>query len=422
MLLLIEAITPIGSVKEFIAQVGRCVSRADKPCDPMGLLLAGANVIVDVASTAFVLAKAGAVAFKGFKPLYKAGIGIERTLEIAKKSGQFLGETASEVGLIFRELSQEAMSRGARSFEAVQSRVTEAIGRNIQKTSTCLQQCSGKLELVFRNLKKTFNDVKLGAARKIEEFLEALNQRFGLRCVLAQAAVIINSDTLMDLGSIAILSFGVFLPSDPDSSQPNGAMVRPQAATSTNKCPEEQLRVNMNSKTTPLTNEAKNRINSKYGGAITDDIYEDIPDADWNKGSRSTKPDQTSPHHIVAKKEKARTICIDSSGVDVCQGNRDILDRYGMNYNDGCNGSFLPYSKKSKLYSTFPSAQIHDRKDFHNLKYYSRLFEILTAAEDDWNDPNNFVPVADRKAKLCEELQVISYRLLTGQFYGNALR
>jgi hypothetical protein len=32
---------------------------------------------------------------------------------VAKKAGQFLGNTACEVGLIFRELAQEAMARDA---------------------------------------------------------------------------------------------------------------------------------------------------------------------------------------------------------------------------------------------------------------------------------------------------------------------
>jgi hypothetical protein len=420
---LIENLTPIASIKEFITQVGRCVSRADKPCDPMAVLLAGASVIVDTAATVFVVAKAGAIALKTFKPLYKVGVGIERTLQAASRAGVAIGETASEVALIFRELSQEAISRGATTLQATRDYIARVMGTGIQKVSGCVHSCGKSLELVFKNMKSTFNDVRLTIARKTESYINGLVDRFDLQCILKVASEIITPDTLMDLGGITILFFGVTPNTNQTPQQRIGA--RPRAATSTSKCPVDQLRVNMNPKTTPLTTGAKDRINNKYGGGVTDNIYEGIPDADFKDGVRSSKPEGTSPHHITPKKEFEAARCVNASGDNICQGSRDILDRYGMDYNDGCNGSFLPYKSTSKAYSTFPNAQIHNRTDFHDLKYYERLFDILTAAEDEWQDaskPATFVPVANRKAKLCEELQVISYRLLTNQFYGNALR
>jgi A nuclease family of the HNH/ENDO VII superfamily with conserved AHH len=187
---------------------------------------------------------------------------------------------------------------------------------------------------------------------------------------------------------------------------------------STSGCAVGQLRVNMNPKNTPLNADAKARINKDYGGKVNNNLYEDIVDADWMEGSRSTKPKETSPHHITPKKEFEKTRCFRAQdGIDVCQGARDILDRVGMSYNDGCNGAFLPYSKGSPIHGTYPNAQIHNRTDFHDLKYYSRLFDILTDAETKYDNPALGLKKLAKKAKLCEELQVIAYRLLTDQFH-----
>jgi A nuclease family of the HNH/ENDO VII superfamily with conserved AHH len=233
----------------------------------------------------------------------------------------------------------------------------------------------------------------------MEEYVTAFKDKLNLNCALSTARELINPETLMSLADVSMLFMGVNL-------GPGG-----RAATSTSKCAVEQLRVNMNPKTTQLDSNAKTRINRDYGGNVNDNLYENIADADWGKGSRSTKPKETSPHHIVPKKEFDPARCL-RQGQDVCQGSRDILDRVGLDYNDGCNGVFLPYNKTAPIHSTFPKAQIHNRTDFHDLTYYGKVFDILN------NLAGNFAPSmtkAERKAKVCEELQVTAYRLLTGQ-------
>jgi A nuclease family of the HNH/ENDO VII superfamily with conserved AHH len=206
----------------------------------------------------------------------------------------------------------------------------------------------------------------------------------------------------MSLADVSMLFMGVNL-------GPGG-----RAATSTSKCAVEQLRVNMNPKTTPLDSNAKTRINRDYGGNVNDNLYENIKDADWGKGSRSTKPKETSPHHITPKKEFDPARCQRPGSKDVCDESRKILDRVGMSYNDGCNGVFLPYNTNSPMRkTTFPTAQIHNRTDFHNLEYYGKVYDILDAAE------RKFSPSLSQKQKqnlICEELQVIAYRLLSGKF------
>jgi hypothetical protein len=177
------------------------------------------------------------------------------------------------------------------------------------------------------------------------------------------------------------------------------------------------LRVNMNPKNTPLNPNAKARINKDFNGKVHDNLYEDIVDADWKDGSRSAKPKETSPHHITPKKEFERARCLRPDGIDACEETRNILDRVGMNYNDGCNGVFLPFNKSSPIHTTYKDAQIHNRTDFHDLKYYSKLYDLLVAAETKYDSPALGLKKAAKKAKLCEELQVIGYRLLTNQFH-----
>jgi hypothetical protein len=409
----IEMLPGIGNTISFFRNLDQCQqpTPGKEPCNVFGTVVAGVFMGLDL----FTLGAASELKpliVGGFKSLGKL-LSYSRLTAKPIAFGVRVFEGAGSVARAFGERSAELLAQGVQKLDGFYTGVKEWFGSGWQKVKDCLATCGKDADTVFYNLKKVFSETSRKVAVKIEQYTAAIVDKFGLECALNVAREIINPATLMQLVDVAILFLGI------DITEVQTKSRQTRAAVSTSGCAVDQLRVNMNPKNTALSPEAKARINKDYGGAVNNNVYEDIAEADWGKGSRSTKPKETSPHHITPKKEfdKARCLRPGNPAVDVCQGSRDILDRVGMNYNDGCNGAFLPYKKSSPIHTKYPNAQIYNRTDFHDLKYYSRLFDILKDAENAYDDPTLGLKKAAKKAKLCEELQVIGYRLLTNQFH-----
>jgi hypothetical protein len=393
---LIENLTPIASVKEFIAQVGRCVSRADKPCDPMGVLLAGASVIVDVGATVFLPVKAGALAFKSFKPLYKVGLGIERTLQAASRAGVAISTEVTKLGTLMRTLTDDAIRAGANSLDAVTAKIKLVVGEGWSSLNSCRFMCIKKADTVLEETTRLRGDLKNGAKDIETELGKANSLGDSVGCFLNVAKDAIGGFTFLSQIGETILGF-------------RELFLRQQARAKKTSIPCDDI-----------YKKFKKDIRSKFP-----ERYRDVPKDDLDK---------SAPHHITLRKENMHnnpTRCKDPiSNIDICEESRSILDAVGIGIDDPCNGVLIPWVKNqtNQTYRKFgqpngiyPNVIKHDTTNagIHGFDGNFKVNEGLKIIRERFRDENgNIDPTRKEiaKAAICSKLQMFAQEILDGTF------
>jgi A nuclease family of the HNH/ENDO VII superfamily with conserved AHH len=176
---------------------------------------------------------------------------------------------------------------------------------------------------------------------------------------------------------------------------------------------------------------SRNRLSTRGNGAVTECNYKKFNQEIQAKskperyeGVPKSELDELAPHHGVPRRDARTPRCIDTStGKNVCEDARQILEDVGMDFDDACNGVLLPRPGKSypAFSAKYPNAILHDTTNtgIHSFQIYNGVFEKLQEIKLRFS-PVGTPPPFDRKKlaylAICSTLQDIGKRMLEGNF------
>jgi hypothetical protein len=439
---MIDWIPVLGSTVNFFEAVAACVNKAPatpglegeeaQKCDPMGLIMAGAGVILDVLPGV-------ALAFKPLGAIFKAS----RLGKIAFRAEEVAAEAAGGTARLMSELTQEALTGGARGFEAMKTKLGEVFSEGWNTLKSCIAKCSKEADEVLANGVKFGDSLKV-FGKKVEDFLVTVKNKFiPVACALKTVAVQVTAGIVVGVATQATLEwvseyfFGYTIKGEEVVDQPqedtdfqelNGVRQGQRISTRANAGGRR------NCDTTKLAHEASQKPNSNHD-------FEDAHktnDPGYHKLPSPKHSLVLTAHHIVPINLDKNVVCarnlksfngamknpctlmkamlrysrIDPY-VNICNivllpGKGVVSKKAKTNGFDGINGNPSLSDWEADFRSEYPSAVEHT--GLNSYKYVDAIWEIMSVSfEAEIKHESNLIK---RRLLMCTTLQGIATYLL----------